>query len=329
MTRIVQLGLGPLGQQMVRYALQRPNVKLVAVVDPDPAKTGKDVGVVCGSKPLGITVQPQLPTFTGKSRPTVAILSTVSSLEKLLPQVAAAAQAGLHVVSTCEELSYPWQTQPKLARKLDKLCIKHGVSCVGTGINPGFLMDYLPSVLSSVCQEVRSVRVTRVQDASHRRVPFQQKIGAGLTLKAFRAKAKTGTLRHVGLLESIHMIAAALGLKLDKTTETLKPVIAEKQINTGHCPIASGMAAGVEQIGKGYVGNRVIIELRFRAAVGQAQPHDTIEITGSPSIHSTIQGGVNGDISTCAITLNAAESIQRTRHGLITMLDLPTPSAHR
>lgn len=329
MTQFVQFGLGPLGQNMVRYALQRPNMRLVAAIDPDPAKAGQDVGTLIGIKPIGIVVQPTLPVFARKSRPTVAVISTVSSLEKLLPQIALAAKAGMHVVSTCEELSYPWQTQPALARKLDKLCIKHGVSCVGTGINPGFLMDYLPSVMTSVCQEVRGVRVLRVQDASHRRIPFQQKIGAGLTLKEFRAKAKAGTLRHVGLVESIHMIAAALGVTLDKTTETLKPVIAEKKITSGYCPIQPGMAAGVEQIGKGYVGNRVLIELRFRAAVGQSDPHDTIEIKGTPSVTSTIPGGVNGDVATCAITLNAALSIQYTRPGLVTMLDLPVPAASR
>jgi len=329
MTRIVQFGLGPLGQNMVRYALERPNLKLVAAVDPDPAKVGQDVGTLCGVKPLGVHVQARLPAFTGRSRPKVAILSTVSSLEKLAPQVSVAARAGLHIVSTCEELSYPWQTQPKLARKLDTLCKKHEVACVGTGINPGFLMDYLPSALTSICQEVRSVRVARVQDASNRRVPFQQKIGAGLTLKAFRAKARAGTLRHVGLIESVHMVAAALGVNLTKTTERLRPIIATRAIKTGYMPIAKGMAAGVEQIGKGYVGRRVVIELQFRAAVGEPDPHDTVEIQGSPSITSTVPGGVNGDVATCAITLNAVESILRARPGLVTMLDLPTPTARR
>lgn len=329
MVRFVQLGLGPLGQKMIRFAMERSDLKLVAAVDPDPAKVGQDVGKLCGLGSIGLTVQPALPRFSSRSLPQVAIISTVSSLERFVPQAAAVARSGLHIVSTCEELSYPWQTQPEVARELDKVCRKQGVACVGTGINPGFLMDYLPAVLSSVCQRVRRVRVARVQDASTRRVPFQQKIGAGLSVAQFRQKVRTGTLRHVGLTESVHMIAAALGWKLDRTSESLKPVLAEKAITSGYAPIHKGMAAGVEQIGRGYVGRRAVIELHFRAAVGEPESHDTIEIDGEPSFASTIPGGVNGDVATCAITLNALHSILRAQPGLNTMLDLPAPTCRR
>lgn len=329
MLPFVQLGLGPLGQKMVRFALERGDLKLIAAIDPDPQKVGQDVGSLCGLQPLGIRVLSALPDFGGRNRPRVAVLSTVSSLQRLAPQIGAAAQAGLSVVSTCEELSYPWVTQPALARRIDRLCKKHGVACVGTGINPGFLMDYLPSVLSGVCQNVTHVRVTRVQDASARRVPFQQKIGAGLTLAQFRDKVRSGTLRHVGLTESIHMIAAALGWKLDRTTESLTPVVASQRVTSGYAPIQKGMAAGVEQIGRGFIGRRAVIELHFRAAVGEPGSHDTVEIEGDPRIVSTIPGGVNGDVATCAITLNALQSILRARPGLNTMLDLPTPSCWR
>jgi 4-hydroxy-tetrahydrodipicolinate reductase len=169
----------------------------------------------------------------------------------------------------------------------------------------------------------------RVQDASSRRVPFQQKIGAGLTPRQFRAKVRTGTLRHVGLTESVHMLAAALGWKLDRTTESLAPVLASKRITSGYTPIQKGMAAGVEQVGLGYIGRTAVIQLHFRAAVGEPQPHDTIQIDGEPNVVSTVPGGVNGDVATCAITLNAMHSILRAQAGLNTMLDLPAPSCRR
>lgn len=327
--KLVQIGMGPLGQKIIRFAMERENLKLVAAIDPAPGITGQDVGTLCGIKPLGVRVQASLPAFRGRNRPRVAVISTVSSLERLVPQVVAAAKAGLNVVCTCEELSYPWIAQPALAHEIDRVCKAHGVACVGTGINPGFLMDYLPSVFSGVCQKVNHVRVTRVQDASTRRVPFQQKIGAGLTLKQFREKARRGILRHVGLAESVHMIAAALGWNLDRTTELLKPVIASRRITSGYIPIEKGLAAGVEQIGKGYIGRRALIELRFRAAVGEPNSHDTVEIDGEPSFVSTVAGGVNGDVATCAITLNAMHSILRARPGLKTMLDLPVPTCRR
>jgi 2,4-diaminopentanoate dehydrogenase len=155
------------------------------------------------------------------------------------------------MVSTCEELSYPWNTQAALARKLDRLCKAHRVALLGTGVNPGYLMDYLPSLLTAVSQRVDSVRVRRVQDASVRRIPFQQKIGAGLSVEEFRRKEQEGTLRHVGLPESVDFVAARLGWKLSKRTETLNPVIAEKQILSGYRPIEPGQACGVEQVGRG------------------------------------------------------------------------------
>jgi 4-hydroxy-tetrahydrodipicolinate reductase len=174
-----------------------------------------------------------------------------------------------------------------------------------------------------VCQKVERIRVQRVQDASHRRVPFQKKIGAGLTLAEFREKERSGSLRHVGLTESMQMIARAMGWKLSRTTESLKPVIASETITAGHTIIQAGMACGVEQIGRGYVGRRQVIMLEFRAAVGEPKSYDAVEITGKPSFRSVIEGGVNGDIATCAIVLNAVRSIQKAEPGLRTMLDLP------
>ncbi|MBM4029402.1 MAG: dihydrodipicolinate reductase [Planctomycetes bacterium] len=254
------------------------------------------------------------------------MVTTVSSAAAFEPQLAPLAQAKLHVVSTCEELFFPWRTQPELARRIDGICRDHGIACVGTGVNPGFLMDYLPAVLTGLCQEVTGVRVTRVQDASVRRVPFQQKIGAGLTLKEFEAKHQAGTLRHVGLPESVDFLAARLGWRLDRTTESLEPVIAEREITTGYKLIAQGMARGVHQVGRGFVGSNEVITLTFRAAVGEPESYEEVKIEGNPAFTSRIAGGINGDIATCAVTLNAVRSILDVGPGLKTMADLPTPS---
>lgn len=320
-TRFVQLGLGPLGQKLLQFALERKGLKLVAAVDPDPAKVGKDVGELLGLKrKIGVKVRASL----GKPRADVALVATVSSLEKLESQVAQCAAAGLHVVSTCEELSYPWINQPTVARRIDRTCKKHNVACVGTGVNPGYLMDYLPAVLTTAAQKVTRVDVERVQDASVRRGPFQKKIGAGLTQTEFKQLVKQKIIRHVGLTESVHMIAYALGWKLDKTTETTKPVIATKPIKTDHVAVKKGQCAGVEQIGKGRVGNKTVIELRFRAAVGEPKSYDTVNIKGTPNITSTIEGGLNGDIATCAVTLNVVGRIALAAPGLTCMVDLPS-----
>jgi hypothetical protein len=325
MVKLIQVGLGPVGRKIVRYALARQDsgLKFVGAVDPAPDKVGKDLGELCGAQKLRIRVKKDLASALGKRKADVAFLSTVSGLERIEPQVAEIARAGLNVVSTCEELSYPWRTAPAISRRIDAVCKKHGVTCLATGVNPGFLMDSLPCALSAVCQNVRKVVVQRLQDASPRRIPFQKKIGAGLTRAEFRRKVKEGVLRHVGLPESMDMIAARLGWKLTRSTETIRPVMAAKKITSGYVPIEKGMVCGVEQIGRAYVGKKEVIKLLFRAAVGEPVSQDVVEITGEPNIRSVIEGGVNGDIATCAIVVNAVQSVVAAEPGLKTMVDVP------
>ena len=332
-TKVCQIGLGPIGQRIVQYVMERKGLKLVGAVDLDPAKAGKDAGEVCGlAAKLRVPVAATLAeaVLRARSRPDVAVLCTTSSLKKAAPQILDIVARKIAVVSTCEELSFPWKTAPALARKLDAAARKSRVAVLGTGVNPGFLMDFLPLAMTGICRRVDSVRVTRTQDASIRRVPFQQKIGAGLTLAEFEAKRQAGTLRHVGLTESMQMIASRLGWRLTRTEDVLTPILAETEITSGYKPIHSGMAAGVQQIGRGWVGGgssagggeREVITLVFRAAVGEPDPADTIEVKGDPSFRSTIPGGINGDVATCAITVNAIASILKAAPGLRTMADI-------
>ena len=323
----MQVGIGPIGQRVVSYMQEREALDIVAALDLDPDKVGKDLGRVCGlDSDLGVTVGDDLESAVRESKPDVAVLTTVSSFEKCAIQAAEIARLGVHVVSTCEEMSYPWDTAPEIASTLDETAKAHGVSVLGTGVNPGFLMDYLPTALTAVCQDVRRIRVSRLQDATFRRIPFQQKIGAGLTLEEFEEKKQSGTLRHVGLTESIQMIAANLGWKLDKTEDIITPIVAETGISTGYKPIEAGMAAGVKQVGKGWVNGKELITLEFIAAVGQETSADIIEIEGTPDFTSKIDGGVNGDIATCAITVNAIKAVTRAVPGLRTMTDIPVVS---
>ncbi len=322
---IVQIGIGPLGQKIVRYFQDRDGVKVVAAVDADPSKIGLDLGEVCEIGQLGITIKPSLGEALKGQNADVAVITTLSGVEAVEQSIVEAAEAGLHIVSTCEELSYPWRTNPNVSERIDRVCKQNDVACVGTGVNPGFLMDYLPSVLTSICQQVEKVEVYRVQDASPRRIPFQQKIGAGLNDVQFQAKVKEGTLRHVGLPESADMIAASLNWEFDKYTDTLEPVIADKEITSGYQSIPEGIARGVKQVYTGYIAGEEKMKLYFLAAVGEPESYDKVVITGTPSFESVIPGGINGDIATSAITINAVRAITKAKSGLRTMLDLPVP----
>ena len=325
--KVIQVGLGPLGQKIVSYAVRRDGIELIAAVDPAPDKTGKDLSRLCHlEKEIGITVSPDVNSAIRENKPDVALLATVSSLKKIVPQIEEVIKHGINVVSTCEELTFPWNREPELSKKLDEMAKKHNVAILGTGVNPGFLMDFLPIVFTGICQNVKSIKVSRIQNASIRRVPFQKKIGAGLTLNEFEKKKQSGTLRHVGLTESMYMIASRMGWHLDKTEDILTPVIAKSEIITERIKIPASMAAGVQQIGKGYVNGENKIILEFRASIGEKNPRDTIEIKGEPDITSTIAGGVNGDIATCAVIINAIKSIMNVTPGLNTMADIPVVS---
>ena len=323
MINIVHLGIGPLGQKMVKYAVERGCFNIVGAVDPAADKAGRELGELCGIKPLGITVSSNLNDAIKGKRAEVALVTTVSSLVSLESQIVELAKAKIHTVSTCEELFFPWNTQPEVSSRIDKICRENGVVCLGTGVNPGYLMDFLPTVLTGACQDVKKVEVRRVQDASVRRVPFQRKIGAGLTVKEFEVKKKEGTLMHIGLPESVDFIADRLGWKLDRRTESLEPVIADRDIDTGYKPISRGMVCGVYQVGRGFIDDKEVITLIFKAAVGESEPYDQVHIDGQPTIQSRIAGGVNGDIATCAIALNAVRSVLEAGAGLRTMGEIP------
>lgn len=327
MKNILQIGFGPLGIQIGKYITQKSTVKTVAGVDINPLYEGKKLSFfdheLSNNTKIFLTVDKAIASL--ETKPDVAIITTVSSLEKLIPQVEEVAKHGIPVISTCEELSYPWKLQPQLSKQLDDLCKQYNITCLGTGVNPGFLMDYLPSVFSSISKEIEHVFVERVQDASPRRIPFQQKIGAGLDVEAFKKKEATGTLRHVGLQESVYLLANSIGLELDKVTESLNPVIAEKEVASKAIQVKKGDARGVEQIAHGYKDGICKIKMHFKAAIGEPRSFDRVTIKGVPNFSSEIDGGINGDIATCAITINCINSVLKAPSGLVTMSDIAVP----
>ena len=323
--KVIQIGMGPLGIKIAEFISQRKGIKTVAAVDKNPKLIGTKLNMLNDNLSLEITIESELKTTIKKSAPDVAILSTVSDMERITPQILEILKLGIPIVSTCEELSYPWKTEGSLAHQIDQIAKKHHVAVLGTGVNPGFLMDTLPLFLTSVCQSVESILVTRYQNAAYRRIPFQKKIGAGLTLTEFENKKKEGTLKHIGLTESMQFIATELGWELDKTEDSISPVIAAEDINVNGLQVSKGCASGVCQIGKGYIDGEVKVTLIFQAAISEGESYDEVEIKGSPNIKSRIADGVNGDIATCAITINATKQILNAQPGLRTMADIPVP----
>ncbi len=322
--RAIQYGVGPIGASIARLLREKQAIEICGAIDTDPAKVGRDLGEVVGAPdaPWGVKISSDAKEVLEQAAD-VVIHSTSSSLPKVMDQLLACLEAESCVVSTCEELSYPYRTHQELAAKLDAAAKDWGVALVGTGVNPGFVMDKLVVTLGGVAQRIEHARAVRIVDASKRRLPLQKKIGAGMTVEEFRAQVTAGVIRHVGLPESVAMVADSLGLPVDQITETIEPVVAQERVQTEFLTAERGQAAGVHQIARGTSGGKELVYLELQMYVGAKNPADTIELTGHPNISLVIPGGTHGDIATAAVVVNTIPAILDAPAGLRTSRDLP------
>lgn len=326
--RVIQYGLGPIGCAVARLVTEREGLELIGGVDIDPAKVGKDVGQVIGlGRDLGFAVSGRAEELFREVGADVVIHTTSSYFPVFMSQLVGILEAGLNVVSTSEELSYPWLANPQQARELDEIARKNGKTLLGTGVNPGFLMDTLPLTLTGICQTVEQIEVQRVVNASTRRGPFQRKIGSGMQPQELQALLDSGKIGHVGLRESMGMVADTLGRKLERMEIEAEPLLAERAIKTAFVEVQPGQARGLRQVARGYVSGKPFITLTFVAALEAEGEQDTIIIKGRPDLTLTIKG-TNGDLATAAIAVNALPRVIAAPPGLVTMKDLPPATVY-
>lgn len=321
----VQYGVGPIGSRIVRSARER-GVTLVGAVDVDPEKTGRDLGDVAGGdESYGVKITDDVAAALS-SDPDVVFHSTVSDAGAAASQLAPVVERGFDAVTTCEELVYPWYDHTEVAESLDESATDGGATVLGTGINPGFVMDAMPAVLSTPMETVESVRVERVQDAGARREPLQRKVGAGTDPDEFEAVAEVAG--HVGSAESTAMLAHALGWNVDEITETIEPVVADERRETEYLTVAAGEVAGVHQVARGRVDGEVRVTLDLQMAVG-LDSRDAVDFEGAPDVSVTVEGGYHGDVATSAVVTNCVPRVAAADPGLATILDLPLPTVTR
>lgn len=314
---VAQYGIGPIGAEIARLLLKKPWVKLVAAVDIDPNKIGKDLGEVIGlDREVGVKV-----TADVQGKPEVICHSTGSRLRDVHGQLKELLGRGCHVVSTCEELSFP--LDGVIREELQKTARAHNVTLLGTGVNPGFVMDKLPLTITSVCQEVTEVQIIRIQNASTRREPLQRKVGAGMTKEEFRAAVDAGKIKHMGLRESLMLVGNGLGVEFDSVSEEkIEPIVADREVITQYLRVAPGQVAGVHQTiyGKG----RINVSLELRMYVGAEDvAADRVIVKGVPDVEMEIKHGVHGDRATAAMVVNSIPRVVSARPGVLTMDDIP------
>ena len=288
--KVLHVGLGPVGTAVARQVAARKGMQIVGAIDIDPAKVGRDLGPVCGMRrKLGVMVTDDVIRAVKSARPDIAVICTESSLRRVLPQFEQVLKLKVPIISTAEELAYPVQANRAIAKKIDALARRSRVAVLGTGVNPGFAMDALPIALTSVCEHVESIAITRVQTAD-----------------------RPG--HHVGLAESITMIADAMGWRLDKVTDDVRARFGE-----------DGVECGTVQDGVGFVKNKPRITLHMEMVPDATESYDEIRITGTPSLTSRISTGLHGDAAAASITVNAIPKVLVAQPGLRTMKDMGLP----
>ncbi len=328
MLRVVQVGLGSIGQAIAVRAQREAGLALVGAADPDPELAGRDLGELIGVGKLDIVVGSELELLLETVRPDLVLHATGSFLEEVRTQFLPILDRGLNVISTCEELAYPFYRHPALAQELDRTAKKNGAVLLGSGVNPGFVMDKLVVTLLAACESVRSVRVLRVLNAATRRAAFQRKIGAGLSREEFEDLRRGGRMGHVGLAESAHMLADAMGLDTARQlNEALDPVLSEERISTDHVVVEPGQVAGIHQTATLTIGGEQPVQMELELFVGAKRPRDVAFIDGSPGIELQITSGVPGDAGTVSVVISCSHVVGRLEPGLRTMLDVPLVSA--
>ncbi|MBL8755564.1 MAG: dihydrodipicolinate reductase [Planctomycetes bacterium] len=324
--RVVSFGLGPIGLAAARLALQKTSIQLVGAIDIDAAKVGKDLGELLElGKQTGVVVERDAEAALKRLQPDVMLHCTSSFMPAVKDQLLLAARCGVDVVSSTEELLVPEFQNPAIAKELDAAAKAGGTSILGTGVNPGYAMDYIAVVASAVTFDVQAVKCTRVVDAGTRRLPLQKKVGAGLTKKEFQEQMATGKFGHIGMRESVALLARALDFKLDKIEQSVEPVMAAEDLKTQFLTVKEGQVAGIRNHGYGWIGKRPVLHLDLSMYVGAPDPRDEVVLESTPPIHLKFLGGIAGDQATAAILVNNLHGVVAAPPGLRTVLDTAPP----
>lgn len=327
--RVVQYGMGPIGQSCLRTILAKDSaLELVGAIDIDPDKVGKDVADIIGrDEKTGLTVSADVQTVLESTKPDAVVHTTSSFLDRMYDQLILCAKSGVNVVSSTEELVFPFDRYPEISHQIDAAAKENGITILGTGVNPGYAMDALALMATGVCNEVTRIEVNRVVDAGLRRLPLQIKVGAALTAEVFEERKATGKFGHIGLVESVRLVASGLGWTLSRIDEQLNAVISERKVVTPYLTVEEGQVAGIHHSASGYIGDEEVLSLNLQMFVGAEDPRDAISVHGDPPIDLLIRGGIFGDTATVATLINGIPQVVSGVPGLATVVDVPLPKA--
>ncbi len=331
--KIIVWGLGAMGSGMVRMLCKKQGVDIVGAIDIG-AKLGKSMYEVTGIDRAGredVIVGTMEEVITEKAAD-VVLLCTDSFTAKAFDKVKYALEKKMNVITTAEEMAYPQAQEPELSRQMDELAKANGVSVLGTGINPGLIMDLLVVIMTGCMEDVEHITARRVNSLSPFGHAVMEEQGIGLEVEKFNELKDKGEMAgHVGFPESINMIADAIGWKVDKIEQSMDPIVTDVDRKSPYGFAAAGQVAGVAMKGWGYVNGQKLIEMDHPQQIEPEQvginTGDYVIIKGTPEINLSNTPEVEGGIGTIAMCVNMIPHIINARPGLHTMLTLPVPRA--
>ena len=328
-------GFGAMGSGIAKVLLRKKGVDIVGVCDIHPERVNRSIYDILGVEKSGrpdVVVCSEIEKVVHDANCDICVLATDSFTRKAFDKIKYVVGQKVNVISTAEEMSYPKAQEPELAAEIDRLAKANGVSVLGTGINPGLMMDLLAICLTGCMTDVESVTCRRVNSLSPFGPAVMEEQGVGLTVDAFNKGVADGTLAgHVGFAESVGMIAEALGWKVDKFEQQMKPIVTSVDRKSPYGFAAAGDVAGVNMTGQGYVDGEVKIDMihpqQIEPEMEGTHTGDYIVLKGTPEVNMAINPEVDGGIGTIAMVVNMIPHVINARPGLKTMLDLPVPRA--
>jgi 4-hydroxy-tetrahydrodipicolinate reductase len=331
--RVLVLGTGQMGAGIARLVLKKQGLELVGAFARRAERSGTDLGQAIGlERDLGIVIHNDLEEVVTRCQPHIAIQATCSTVEDAFGEISTLLERGVRVISIAEQMAWPAAASAGLAGKLRQLAIDHQAAVLGTGINPGFVMDLLVVALSGVCFDIHSIAVTRTNDLSPYGPSVLATQGVGLSPASFQAGLASGSVvGHFGFAESIHMIAAALGWDIDRIEETRVPIVSSVARETPFVRVEPGMVAGCHHKAVAYRNDTPVITLdhpqQIHPQAEGLETGDSIEITGDPNVSLSGSPEIPGGTGTIALAVNMIPRLCNAAPGLYSMADLPVPAA--
>ncbi len=321
-----------MGSGMGKILLNKQGIEIVGAICSTERKNGLDLGEVLETDQLGITCSNEPEEVLSSTPADILLLSTLSFTRDNYPQILQALGYDLNIITIAEEMAYPAVNEPELTARMHAAAQKRGVTILGTGINPGFVLDTLILVLTGACANVERISASRVNDLSPFGPTVMRTQGVGTTVEEFEAGLKAGEIvGHVGFKESISMIADSLGWELDQIEESREPIVSSCSRQTEHISVEPGMVAGCRHTARGIREGEVIITLehpqQIHPQLEGVETGDYITIAGTPEIEMSITPEIPGGIGTMAVAVNMIPHVLEASAGLVTMKDLPLPRA--